>query len=203
MFWHSSHSRKASPRSLARQSTGGFGLVELMVSISIMAIVAAVVLTRQSTFNSAVLLRSEAYQIALQVREVQLNAVSASGDTGTFRDVLGVHFSTTTDGTYRIFRDANTNGFYDGATEEFGLQGILDSRFEIRDIRGVGATISGNEVSVIFVRPNFDARFFHSAGSELTASAVEIDVARRGVTGNGPEVVRTLEITSTGQIAVQ
>jgi len=194
-----------SPRSSVQQE--GFGLVELMVSISIMVIVASIVLTRQSTFNSAVLLRGQAYEVALTVREVQLNAVSASGDTGSFRDVQGVHFDSGagTDGTFRIFRDANTNGYYDGTSEEFGIQGLLDPRYEIRDIRAVGDSLSGDNVSVIFVRPNFDARFFDGSGvsGEVAASSVEIDVARRGATGSGPGDIRTVEITSTGQISVQ
>lgn len=204
MFSLFSHLPKRSPYTPHSSGVSGFGLVELMVSISIMVIVASIVLARQSAFNGAVLLRSEAYQIAFQVREVQLSAVSASGDTGTFRDIRGVHFSSSTDAIYRIFRDVNANGFYDGVSEDFGLQGILDPRFEIRDIRAIGDTLSGDEVSIIFVRPNFDARFFDAAGSELTsAAAIEIDVARRGVVGAGPDVVRTVEVTSTGQIAVQ
>jgi len=182
---------------------GGFGLVELMVSISIMVIVSSIILARQSSFNSAVLLRSQAYEIALQVREVQLNAVSASSNAsaGNFRSILGVHFDTDNNSQYKIFRDDGSNGFYDTG-EEFGVQGIIDNRFEIREIRAVGDSISGTELSVIFVRPNFDARFFDVNG-EVNASSIEIDIARRGITGTSTSVLRTLEITSTGQIAVQ
>lgn len=180
-----------------------------MISISIMVIVAAIIMTRQSSFNGAVLLRGQAYEVALQVREVQLNAVSASGDSGTFRSVQGVLFDTDVlnNNRYRIFRDtptgANANGFYDTG-EEFGQQGLLDPRFEIRNIRAIGTdTITGTEVSAVFVRPNFDARFFDSSGELTDTSSIEIDVARRGETGTGPGVIRTLEITSTGQITVQ
>ena len=185
----------------------GFTLVELMISISIMVIVAAIILTRQTAFNGSVLLRSQTYEVALQTREVQLNAVSASGNSGTFRSVQGVHFNvaTSSNNQYKVFVDtpsgANANGFYD-AGEEFGQQGIIDPRFEVRAVRAIGDTINGTEVSAVFVRPNFDARFFDIDG-ELTASSLEIDIARRGVTGVGVDVVRTLEITSTGQITVQ
>lgn len=185
-------------------SQGGFGLVELMVSISIMVIVSAIILARQSAFNSAVLLRSQAYEIALGMREVQLNAVSASGDVslGNFRSILGIHFDTDSNSEYKIFRDSDMDGFYD-AGEEFGVQGVLDNRFEIREIRADGSVIPGSQLSVIFVRPNFDARFFESSGSEVNASSIEIDIARRGVTGTDNSVLRTLEVTSTGQITVQ
>ena len=192
--------KKASP-------TSGFTLVELMISISIMVIVAGIVLTRQTAFNGSVLLRSQTYEVALQAREVQLNAVSASGNTGTFRSVQGLHFDTNPvlNSQYKVFVDSpsgsNANGFWDSG-EEFGQQGLLDPRFEIRSLRAIGDNISGSEVSVVFVRPNFDARFFDSNG-ELNASSLEVDVARKGLTGSSTDVVRTLEITSTGQITVQ
>ena len=186
----------------------GFGLVELMVSISIMVIVSAIILARQDSFNSAVLLRSQAYEIALALREVQLSAVSASGDTGSFRTVYGVHFTSETspaadplNGYFQVFKDANNDGFL-STGEEFGPRGNLDKRFEVRAIRIGGAPSS--ELAVVFVRPNFDALFFDDAvGGAVSASTIEIDIARRGISGTGPDVVRTIEVTSTGQIAVK
>lgn len=198
----------SSVRSKKHSTTAGFSLVELLISISIIAIVSAIVLSRQSAFNGAVLLRSQAYEIALQLRDVQLTAVSAEGDgAGSFRSVLGVHFddSNSTDDRFVVFRDSDVDGFYD-AGEEIGVPGQLDPRFEIRDIRVIGSdSLTGTAVSVIYVRPNFDARFFDDGGgasNELDVSSVEIDIARRDATGTGPGDVRTVEITSTGQIAV-
>lgn len=209
MFWNSSAIYKIFTKRSNLRVTG-FGLVELLVSISILTVIMGVILVRQNSFNGAVLLRSEAYKISLQARDVQLNAVSASGDAspGTFRSVLGLHFDTDNGRQYKVFRDTeitairNYNGFYD-AGEEFGPQGNLDKAFEIRALRAVGDTISGTQLSVVFVRPNYDARFFDAAGSEVNASSVEIDVARRGTIGSGEADVRTVEITSTGQIIVQ
>ena len=195
------HSNKHSKAHLG--SRGGFGLIELMVSIAVMAIVSAIILVRQNSFNGGVLLRSQAYEVALSAREVQLNAVSSVGVAGDFRTLQGLHFDTTlaNNGGFRVFRDADNDGFFD-TTESMGQQGALDSRFEIRAIRTVGDSYAGSSVSIVFERPNFDARFFDSAG-EVNASSIEIDIARRGVAGSGPDVVRTLEITSTGQIIVQ
>jgi Tfp pilus assembly protein FimT len=64
-----------------RISDRGFGLVELMVSISIMMLLTVVILNRQSSFNGAVLLRNQAYEVAFALRKAQLLAVS--GNTGT------------------------------------------------------------------------------------------------------------------------
>lgn len=185
-----------------------FGLIELMVSISIMLLVAAVVLARQDSFNGAVLLRGQAYEVALTAREVQLNSVSAISIAGNYRTLLGLHFNTNSDTIVQIFRDtsppaANANGFYNSG-EEFGKPLIIDSRFEVRGIRTVsGASETDvSNISVVFERPNFDARFFVSSG-EVAASAVEIDISKRDQTGTTQDIVRTVEITSTGQITVQ
>lgn len=180
---------------------GGFGVIELMVSISIIVMVTSIILVRQTSFNSAILLRSQAYEVALQLREIQLAAVSASYEDSSagFRTVLGAHFDATAGNNtfYRIFRDGDDDNFYDPSSEEYGRQGILDSRFEISDIRSIGDAYDGNGMSIVFERPNFDARFFDSGG-EVTASNVQIDIQRVGTTE-----VRTIEITSAGQIAVQ
>jgi type II secretory pathway pseudopilin PulG len=201
MLWRSSVFSKKRPHP---QSVAGFSLVELMISIGIMVLVISVVTTSQGAFNGAVLLRGQAYEAALKIREVQLSAVGSVTGGATVRTVYGVHFdsSAATDNQYKIFKDANSNGFYNSG-EEYGQQGFLDSRFEIRAIRAIGDSIPANSgLSVVFVRPNFDARFFSSSG-EVFASSVEIDVADRDATGAGPGDVRTVEVTSAGQISVQ
>jgi prepilin-type N-terminal cleavage/methylation domain-containing protein len=186
----------------------GFGMVELLVSISIMTIVSAIILARQNSFNGAVLLRSEAYEIALRIREVQLSAVSAinrGSGSDDFRSVLGVYFSSE-DGrneTYPVFRDSNVspnNDYFYQTEERFGEQGRIDQRFEIREIR-VGGSVE-TDVSVVFERPNFDASFFTSSGNEANVDSVEIDISPKGDTGTGNANVRTIEVTSTGQIGV-
>lgn len=184
----------------------GFGLIELMVSISIMLLVIGVVLARQDSFNGAVLLRSEAYEIALSAREVQLNSVSAVSIQGNYRTLLGLHFDTSNDALVRVFKDSTfpdpkANGFYDNG-EAFGKQLNVDSRFEVRALRAIGDSISGTALSVVFERPNFDAKFFDSGGL-VNASSVEIDISRRDQNGDDSGTVRVVEITSTGQITVK
>ncbi len=174
----------------------GFGLIELMVSISIMMLVAGIILIRQDSFNGAVLMRSQAYEIALTAREVQTNAVSASSIQGSTREMLGLYFDTSRSTTYRTFRDDEGNGSYD-ASEEYGQQNSLDSRFEIKAIR-VGGT-SQSSVSVMFERPNFDAKFYVGT-TQVSASQIEVDI---GTKDNSSAGVKTVVVTATGQIAVQ
>lgn len=184
----------------------GFGLIELLVSISVMVLVTSVILARHDAFNGATLLRSQAYDVALALREMQLLAVSATNDSSGFRSIYGVTFDTTTPDAYVIFRDGNYNYFYD-AGEEFGQQGFLDERFLIDDIRLVGSGGDAGprtDVTILFERPNFDALIYKSLNSPAAAGiyAVELDVRVRGTTGNSAGEIRTIEITRTGQVTV-
>lgn len=183
------------------QSLAGFGLIELMVSISIMALVSAIIITRQSAFNGAVLLRNQAYEVAFALREAQLLAVSGGDDSSR---MYGVAFDTATANqrTYRIFRDANNNGALDSG-EQIGLTGQLDARFEIRGV----TPVVGTQMAVIFTRPNFDARFCARVGGctiagHYTSGPGYIDVARLDVATNGSGDVRRVQISDTGQISV-
>lgn len=161
-----------------------------------MLIITSVIMARHSSFNSAVLLRGQAYEVALSLREVQLGAVSAVGTAGDFRSLQGIYFDTRDDGTYRIFKDADGDNRYD-ANEEFGQQGFLDERFAVGAIRAGNSDI--DELSVVFERPDFDARFFDASG-ELSVRSVEIDIVRRGEATSGN--AWTIQITATGQIEV-
>ncbi len=204
MLLHFLHSKSKSLTRISRQKSGspaGFGLIELMVSISIMVLISAIVLARHGAFNGAVLLRSQTYEVALQLRELQLSAVSATSIAGNFNTILGVQFDTQTPRTFTNFSDQDGDYYYD-ANEAYGQPGTLDPRFEIRSITATGDTVSGTGVSIVFERPNFDARFF-DVGGEINASSIEIVIGRVGESGVGPEVIRTLEVTSTGQITVQ
>lgn len=187
--------------------SAGFGLVELMVSIGIVVLVMGIIVSKHSSYNGAVLLRSQAYSVALQAREIQLSAVSAlETESLGYRNVLGLHFNTGTPAFYYNFRDADNDHFFDTG-EEFGRRNNIDSRFEIDAIRLVGSAAIPSAVSVVFERPNFDARFFTAGGGTGTepagVTAIEVDIRLKGSTGSGVGDVRTVVITKTGQITVE
>lgn len=191
--------------SFLRIPQSGFGLVELMVSISIAVLVMSVVMFNQGSSNSATLLRSQAYEVALGMREVQLSAVSAMSQTTGFRNVYGMYFNKTdgVNGFYYTFLDAGSPGdYFYAASEAIGKRNNLDKRFEISDIRLKDGPTETPEtdISILFERPNFDALFFTGANTPAGASysSVEIDVRLKGTSD-----VRTVEVTRTGQIIVQ
>lgn len=184
---------------------GGFGLVELMVTISILILVMGIILSKHSSFNGAVLLRGQAFNVALQAREIQLTAVSVISDSVNYRNVYGIHFDTSSQ-IINIFKDGDNDYYYSGLTENYGKQNKLDPRYEISEIRLGGTSVVGGKLSVVFERPNFDARFFtagDSTGTGAPATSVEIDIRLKGTTGSTVGEVRTVEITKTGQISVK
>jgi prepilin-type N-terminal cleavage/methylation domain-containing protein len=207
MFFNSSVSSSA-PQPLSSQS--GFGLIELMVSISIMVLVSGIILSRQSSFNGAVILRSQAYEIAFALREVQQGAVSVTNDADadSFRSVLGVNFTTETlndqNQRYQPFEDISSPAYgYDSGDNDIGNPRQIDGRFYISTLTDPD-TNSYDEVSVTFERPNFDANFYDvTNGTEIDASALLIELCRVGTSCTVPEDARIIEVLSTGQIDVR
>ncbi|MEM9336367.1 MAG: hypothetical protein AAGA35_00740 [Patescibacteria group bacterium] len=190
----------------------GFTITELLVTIGLMLIISGVVVARYSSFNSAVLLKNQALEVALSIRQAQLFAVAAQGDAGDFEDQFGIHFDSSAGNnrTYRIFRDNNNDGIFDAGDSEIGIPGELDSRFIIRGFvdadNNTGSASSvltgGDEFTITFERPNFDAKFADSAGA-LTNDVVYIEIVLAGDTiddDNVDRLLRTVEITSAGQI---
>ena len=87
----------------------GFSLIELLISTAIIVAVAAVVIVRFSTFDSATLLKSIAYEIAATIREAQVHSVSVVGSTDpNFRYPYGVTFAPGSD-SYTAFQYRDTD----------------------------------------------------------------------------------------------
>lgn len=203
IFSFSSHNRNQP------QSTRGFGLVELMVSISIMTLVSTIILVKNRSFNNALLLRNQAYEIAFTLRQAQLLAVSGNKESSGNSNQYGVYFDVASapgNGQYRLFRDdsnGSTNlGRYDGADATLGAIGTLDNRFVIQEIVDSSDNPLDTTLSVTFIRPNFDALFKDSSGGYFSGP-VYLKVSPKDTSGYTNVPFRLVEITSTGQITVK
>lgn len=186
----------------------GFGLIELMVSISIMTLVSTVILVKNRSFNNALLLRNQAYEVAFSLRQAQLLAVSGSKENVAASNQYGIYFdvSSVNASRYRVFRDdsnASTNqGWYNTGDVSIGTLGTLDSRFVIKDITDSGGnSLTGDTLTITFIRPNFDAYFKTSAGASVSGPVYLKIGPKEGTYVNEP--YRLVEITSTGQISVK
>lgn len=176
----------------------GFGLIELIVSIGIMTLVATTVLFRQTSFNNAVVLENQAYEVAFDIRQTQLQAVSAQGGVdGDFRARFGIQF-TIGQQLYQVYRSSGTNYTLVNGTP-LGAPFRVDNRFVIDRFEIIGdSDITSGSLSILFQRPNFDS-IFYAEGS--LQSYDEIAIVIRGV--NDPSRERRVLVTSSGQVTVE
>lgn len=189
----------------------GFSLVELMVTIGIVVLVTGIVMVRYSSFNSAVLLNSQAYLLAFDLREAQSLAISVRGRGDEFRQEYGMYFDVAGNpNQYLLFQDNNSDiltKYNEG--EEINEPYVIDPRFTIVDLCGT-PTNTGIEscystggpeyISISFARPDFDAEMHGQGfGSNEPLSSARIIV---GVSDND-DFTKTVEVTASGQISVE
>ena len=174
--------------------SAGFSILEVLITAAIIGVVTAIVVIRYGAFNNSVLLKSQAYEMALDLREAQVFAVSVREGSGGFRDEYGIYFTTASSTEYQLFIDSSpSNQLYDPG-EELGDPYRLDSRFGITNLTINGSDVS--EFSVVFKRPDFDAIIEGDPSNTTATIVIEPVSAASGET-------RTVEVTSTGQITVQ
>jgi prepilin-type N-terminal cleavage/methylation domain-containing protein len=191
------------------RSNRGFGLVELMVSISIMTLVSTVILVKNRSFNNALLLRNQAYEIAFSLRQAQLLAVSGTKESSTNSNQYGIYFDVATEPgnrQYRMFRDDSNSGTnlgrYDAGDTTLGVIGTLDNRFMINEIVDSSGNPLEDILSITFIRPNFDALFKDSSGGYFSGP-VYVKISPKDSNGYVNVPSRLVEITGTGQISVK
>jgi len=187
-------------KKLARKSPQlGFSLIELMVTISIVTLVTGIVMVKYTSFNNVVILKSQAYELALDIRAAQVYGVNAKGVNSLFQGAYGIYFDISSSGNknhYILFNDLNGNRKYDSG-EEIGDTYTIDSRFEISQIcSGISCT-SANQAGIAFRRPDFDA--YIVAGSAVGESQIDIVIS----SVQNSSLSRVVTVYSSGQISVQ
>lgn len=211
---HIRHTRCSSHRITGLKSQGGFTLIELIVSVAIIAVITSVALVQHGQFNNTLALTNLTYEVALSVREAQTLGVSArevqtpSGGVGNVS--YGVFFDHAAPTQYILFADLNRNNTYDsaplpgGATElVLGFDITRQNRigdFCGRQSAGANACASDGDadtLSVLFERPNPDALVYVQDGADVDA----FDAATIYLT-SAENDVRCVHIENTGQVSV-
>lgn len=178
----------------------GFTLIELLITIAIIGIVTGMMLARYGSFNSVVLLKNQAYEVALDLREAQTYALSVRNpviaQTVSYEE-YGIYFNLNAPQTYVFFQDDDGISpavpYYDSA-ELLALR-YLDSRFRIVQLC-VGSNCSITNLTISFGRPNFDAEI-------RSGSAVYNDARITIASVTDPTYTRSISVSVTGQITVQ
>ena len=198
-----------SKKGLALSLSKGFTLVELLVVVSIMLIITSTLLLQQQKFNSATLMRTLAYNIALSIRQAQVYGTSVVGTNQsgatTFAAGYGIYFSSTVD--YLLFADFNNNGRYNSGNEEHKKTFTLGSGYTISNFCAVvtpssyycksgGTGTNITSIAISFKRPNPDAQLV-----ELTDVSTAVSSAYIQLKSPGGDT-RAISVTTTGQISV-
>lgn len=171
----------------------GFSILEVMITTAIIGVITGIVVLKYGAFNNLVLLKNQAFQMALDLRATQTKALSAQGQSGTaFRYAYGVYFSTATTDRYILFVDSDGDNVYDNG-EALDTR-KLDSRFVISSLCS-GATCNLSSLSITFKRPNFDAIMNNGSVSDG-----RVNVLPKNSTG---ATARTIIVNAAGQISVQ
>ncbi len=198
------------------QNTSGFTVVELLVTLAIVVLVTGVVMVRYSSFNSSVLLTSQAYLTAFDVREAQSLAISVRGRSSEFREEYGLYFDISAPNIYLLFQDDDTNGEHSPARyhvgEEVGDPIRVDPRFAILnlcatniasrtcyaddpDTTGEVVDPTLSNLTIAFKRPDFDATLYSPAKASLQSVEVVFGSADN-------EIRKKVIVYTSGQIAI-
>jgi len=192
-------------------SQSGFSLIELIVTIAIMVLVTSVVMVKHSSSNNVVLLKAQAFELALDFRAAQAYGVGVKRSDAASRHAYGISVDSTAH-TYSLFWDINADpgdeeGVMDSG-EQIGDEYIIDSGFFIADMCIVSgstrclSTVSDSSMDVTsatFKRPDFDARIANADGSVSNVDYLEITIA----SVSDSSFTNTVRVYSSGQISVQ
>ncbi len=192
-----------------RFKKSGFTVVELMVTITIVVLVTGIVLVQYSSFNSSVLLTSQAYKTAFDLRETQSLAISSKGKNNNFREEYGLYFNMSLPTQYLLFQDvgdADVPAHYN-AGEEIGGPTIVDPRFVISRMCVSTGAISAcggsatdvTTLAVTFERPDFDAAFYSTGPTVANVQTALVYISSIADV-SASKIVR---VSASGQMSVE
>ncbi len=186
------------------ETTKGFTIIELLVTSLIIALVTGLILANNSSFNNSVLFSNQAYQVALDIRQMQVFSLGERLDGTSPRDEFGVYFDVTSPTNYVLFENSGGTELppeYDPENDTVLASANFDSRFVLHSIEADGSPVES--VAITFQRPNFDAIFCvkTDSGSSCSSSSQSEIVLVLASAADASEV-RYVTVSATGQISV-
>jgi len=201
--WQSASLFAVSASTAPTKHRRGFTLVELLIVIAITALISTVVAVRFSSFDSTILLKNLAYEIAVSLRETQVYSLSVLGTNPSFDYPYGMSFEPgSKEYTFFQYPDSDPD-----VTPQYSNSDYALNTFTIgRSLKVVDVCVFENntehcsdEISrldISFRRPDFDALIFADGYSG------PIESARIKVGSESSNDVWIIDVSLLGQITV-
>lgn len=194
-------------------SRRGFTVVELIVSIGIIAIISGLALFNGGAFNDNIALSSAAQDVSIAFRQAQNYGSSvreSSSGSNTFTLGYGVAVSGVYPSYGVLFVDSTVNNKYDnlgGCSGECVEKLNFRNGITINNSNGVcatnysNATTCGTSLHVVFLRPSLNATItlLDGSGNVIAGSWASGYVVLKSPRGT----TKTVTINNAGQITVQ
>lgn len=208
-------------------SRRGFTLVEMLVVLSIIALITAVVVTGQSNYNKTLILTDTTYGVALSAREAQSFGLASRKYGSVQNPGYGLHFSTGSIGSYTLFADTdngltppancplgapNTPEAKPGNCRFEGSDGVVntstfDRGFTVSRICGKTSSLTRycsdagglTTLDVVFTRPNTSATI---SGLINGSTLLSFTCAEVTISDATKQASRTVRLSSIGEISV-
>lgn len=183
-----------------------------MVVTAIVALITGIVLANNNRFGGVVLLENLAYDIALSVRQAQVNSISVVRfSSDNFNAGYGMSFKLSTPNTYTLFADTSGNGLYDCTAPGTGgceLVSATTVQLGYRILSLCATPVGGSEtcsgissLDVLFVRPEPDA-WISINGNSCILSHSSCQEGARIIVESPQGGTRSIVVEANGQISV-
>ena len=187
----------------------GFTLIEMMVSIAIIAVITSIVLFNHRQFSDSLDISNLSYDVALSIKQAQTYGINVKGfNTGTsvsFDVAYGMRFDLSEKTSYLSFADkVPRNQKYD-VGELADTYAISKGNFIESISCGPSPVVCPSGTAVVditFHRPDPDASFVFSKsdGTNLSSPGVSsVDIVLRSPQG----LRRAVEIGTAGQVSIK
>ncbi len=197
----------------------GFSVVEVMVSLAIVAVILTVIVFNQSSYTDGAALGNLADEIGLSISQAQAYGIAVREFTPGSSDFSAAYgltlslLSGGSDSAYLFFADRNANSSYDGDwTCPVGGASECLERVDMKQgnrldelcvVKTNGADqCNVGRIDITFVRPNTEARliFFNNDGQSYNPPNMK---GARIMLKSPKGVSRSVVIYTSGQISVQ